>query len=303
MAKNNNNLGQSSRSTRKGKRGPEPSMKFSKVNPLVNIASQVTFARNRGPVSRSTKNGVIISNQEKFMGVAGPASAGTVSVSTISVNPASTLFAWGSRILPNYALYRFRKLRFCYTSACPTTTTGDMVMGGFYDVNDALSWAALSSPQSNLTMNENSVNGPVWGSTLSHDSKGLTSNIMIEVDVQRLHARLPWFRTAPAVSQADSTAYNQAVPLTLGLTCLYAGTASLVVGYIWVDYEIEALHAQFPITTNTLLAEQNFLGTHDDQPLVESTSHRFPSVFAMRANCDLMEIDSEEPSCPPNSPC
>jgi len=270
-------------------------MKLSSINPMVNQANQNAYTRISGPRSRTTSNGVIFSNQEKWGAVAAPAAAGTVTATTVAMNPASSvIFTWASKIVPNYALYRFRRLRVCYTSTCPTTTLGDVVLGGFYDIHDALGWGAAANPQGNLTMVQGSSSGPTWGSTLCYDPKGLRSTIMYEADMQRLHARTPWFRSAPAVSTANAADYNQSVPLTMAFTCLWSGTANQLVGNLWIDYEIEAIHPQFPLGATAFALENSFVGTFDTRPLVENVPGSFPTISQVLTQNSTDDSDVSE---------
>lgn len=277
--KNNNNRGGQTPGARKGARSDSSMYKFTKVTPMVNMAKTNIITRRLGPITRTSANGAIFSNQEKIYTLSGTSASGIVTAGTIGLNPANAQFYWASRVVANYALYRYRRLRVCYSSACPTSTPGEFVMGGFYDINDALAWAAVGNPQGNLSYNEGSTVGPYWGSTMSRDPKGcLTSNIMFEADVERLHARTPWFRVAPGVTSADATPYNQAVAITLALATLYAGAANQYVGDIWVDYEIECIHPQFPQLTTALMGNSVPIGTSDDHPLLDSTVGKFVSA-------------------------
>jgi hypothetical protein len=165
-------------------------------------------------------------------------------------------------------------------------------MGGFYDIEDALSWASLPGPQFNITQNQGAASGPVWGSTLSHDSKGLCSNIMFEADVNRMSARTPWFRTAPNPVSSSPAEFNQAVPLNIGVTCVWTGTASQSVGNIWLDYEIEAIHAQYPLYTTTKSIQSSIGVTREH--LVDD--RRLLTLL------DVLEDPSEESEVPSSIP-
>lgn len=85
------------------------------------------------PTFNGTGN-VVVSNTEFIVDVR----TTFASPLTYDVNPGSvTTFPWLSRVAQNFELFRFRRLEFHYSPACPTTTQGTLVMAFDYDASDA----------------------------------------------------------------------------------------------------------------------------------------------------------------------
>jgi hypothetical protein len=168
-------------------------------------------------------------------------------------------------------------------------------MAPFFDIIDAISWNTGGS-STLLSMLEHSTEGPVWGSVIRSESKGISSDIMCEVDVDRLHMRTPWFRCAPAAVSANYAEFNQAVAVEIGLLTNWSGTASQNVGDIWIEYEIEFSHPNYnSVGTNfTLSAYDSGMRMRE-----HSTS---PSIYAsLLEECRLRDMLVDEESIPPPS--
>jgi len=210
---------------------------------------QTTNYRASGPRITSTKAGLQIANNEQFVLVSGAASLSVAGA--LGLNPAdSNVFPWLSGICRRYGLYRWKKLRVLYQSACPSTTGGAITLGLMYEREDLNGWVGVTGSSSIALSQCGSASvGPVWGSTMTTTNQGSISTNMVEVDVARTHQRVPW-HTVDAATDGTSTD-NQAVAAFLGYTVSPTGgtaTDTFNVGRIWFDYEIELLHPTFLYT-------------------------------------------------------
>jgi len=171
------------------------------------------------------------------------------------ISPISTgNFPWLSGIATSYAYYRWRRLRVCYSSTCPTTTSGDVALGLFYDVEDVDAWYAGTNHFSGLSQTQNSVSGPFWGSTLTNNQKGQSvSEIMLDADILRTRMRTQY--SLVSVPSPDTADQNQAIALHLGIVIGQSGSAGNV-GRLFFDYEIELVHPTQRQSAITLLSSQ-----------------------------------------------
>lgn len=178
---------------------------------------------------------MVVTNQEIFSSpTTYSASTTATSYGVIACCPPS--FAWLGTMCKNWQLYRFRKLRFLYSSRVPTTNAANVVIGHFSDVEDAYTWATTGTFNS-LSYTEKSVSGPSWSSTLRQVGNRLTADMCLDIDCNQLHGRTNEFLIDP--SPGTTVSANQSVPLWLAWSVQPSGTLSQVVGAITVEYEVE----------------------------------------------------------------
>jgi len=197
--------------------------------------------RNRGPVIRATRNGMVVRNQELYTTLNGMSTAQYVAGA--GINPSdSSIMPWLSNIAKVHSLYRWKKLRVLYQSNCATTMNGDVVIGLFYDRADIDAFMSTTTPgdrRTQLTQTVGASVGPVYGSNIYSNSNGSTADIMVEADVVRLHSRVPWL----VCEQASIALENQSVGVYYGAVVGNNGYANNVpVGRLWFDYEVEFIH-------------------------------------------------------------
>jgi len=121
-----------------------------------------------------------------------PSATGNFDISTIYANPGIAVsFPWLSGLAQNYSKFRWRFLRFFYSSSCPTSTTGKVFI--YVDYN----WAS-SNPTTlaQVVSGDTSSTGPAWfGGTVNVD-KGfgpMASDADIFTDVDCTRLTQPWY--------------------------------------------------------------------------------------------------------------
>lgn len=205
------------------------------------LANGQAFGRSKAPRVTATGNGLIVRNQEFWTTFT--SGAGTDALSRVGLNPADpNVFNWLAGIADRYTYYRWRKLRICYGSMCPSTQLGDVTLGLFYDREDLDAWFSnTAAALQGLTQTVGSSAGPCWGSTIRRQGDGIVSDICAVADVARAHMRTTWHLIDHAT--ASTALDNQAVAVFLGGYINANGDTSwLPCGRVWFDYEIELAH-------------------------------------------------------------
>jgi len=197
------------------------------------------FSKNRrGPQMRYTSNGLIVSNTEYLQTI--NSSTSTAAPNWGSLNP--IYFPWLGGVANSFNHYRYKKLIINYVSYAPTTQSGFFSMGALYDFSDYQYYYSVPSAQTlnNVMASSASCMGPYYGSNLRTVSSGIeVSDISLEFDIGRIHARTPYnlvgnFGSNFGENNQVCSAYFCAIgsPSNLGGSC----------GAISVSYEIELLH-------------------------------------------------------------
>lgn len=209
------------------------------VTALSNIGKRTVLNRRKAPRLTATQNGLVVSNNEFSVSLGQASSAD--SFAWFGVNPLdSAVFPYLHSIARNYAFYRWKRLRVLYSSNCATTQRGAVVIGSFYDREDLNQWVTSGGARFvTLTQTNPSSMGPVWGSTITWHPTGGEAQIMIDMDVSRMHTRTQWHILNTA---SDDTAVdNQAIAVYFASATSPSGVPAPC-GDIYFDYEIEFLH-------------------------------------------------------------
>lgn len=246
----------------------------SRVVKAANVATRNVMSKD-GPQIMATGQSATVRHSERLGTVTGNAPTANTSnydFATYGFNPADpNIFPWLYAIARQYSLYRWKKLRLVFTTNAPTTLGGEIVLGAFYDIEDAAGWANTAgglAKMSRLTSTSHYSAGPVWGATASVVNNRLHSEISIDIDVTRAHKRTPWHRidAAPATDVSD----NQAVAAYYAWICSpnFLYSPSREVGALHVDYEIELIHPSWGEVAPTPLALMPSGGWHGSDPPV-----------------------------------
>jgi len=144
-------------------------------------------------------------------GADGPSFNGQI----IRFNPGvSTALPWASGIAKNFQKFRFKYLRFFYTSAVPTSTAGSAYIYLDYDYQDA-----TPGNLGDVGVSDDSSSGNVWFGGAINRAKAFEPemnadcNIYVDVDVRAMARTWYWVRTTDAA-------------LTPGAGVVLSGTAT-----------------------------------------------------------------------------
>lgn len=216
-----------------------------RVNPLSSPAAQTVYTRTGAPRTRTLPNGNTLVCNKEYVVSLGQLNAADALLG-FGINPCDTaIFNWLPGDAKRFAYYRFRKLRVMYTSNCPNTQRGSVVLGAFYDFADYNNWFnnIVGSKYINLTNTQGSCVGNVWASSIKPDPRGgHRSEIMIDFDVAKAHMRTPWYICAPNTEATVTALDNQAVCAYLGVATSPSGIGTVSCGDIQIEYEVEFCH-------------------------------------------------------------
>jgi hypothetical protein len=154
---------------------------------------------------------------------------------------------WARGVASNFSRWRWNYLRFIYIPNCPTTTSGEIVMGLGYDFSDT---APTSVVDTQLCYN--SVTSPYWA---GYEGANLMNNfgaaktmgcVTVDVDVRRLGAnsgnqfyRYMGITTFNALANKnDQNIYS---PGYLDISLLGGPAAATNVGTIFAEYVLELI--------------------------------------------------------------
>ena len=215
------------------------------------------------PVGTIGPNGCLVRNYEQiatFPNTGGPA----FRVDGAIINPGlATSFPWLSQLAANYQKFRFRYLRFFYSSAVSTATAGSAFLDMEYDYLDtAPTTLAL------VASSDTSSIGPVWFGGAVNQEKAFDktlngdANIYIDVDVTKFPNTWYFVRTSNAgVAPSSGGALGGVIPAGLTFTQgavtdpeavpgrIYYGTSGVTganPGYLYASYICEFIEPTDP---------------------------------------------------------
>lgn len=264
MAKKNNNMKKKGRNVSTAATGG-----------YANPATRPRLTRSRGPVMTNTENGVIISNTERLSNSAIQTGGTGLLRQAFPLNPASSnLFPWLVRIAQSYSMYRWKSLRVYYVPIVPTTQGGYVEAAAYYDYEDVTNWVA-NGPD-NLSFNGQWTSGPLYaGGALntSTDKVDDCNALYIDIDVTRMHSRVPWFVIDPTTATSELS--NNAIGAWAAFLAYQPAAANILAGIPYVSYEIELIHpvATSVQTSQNLVARAAF---GDDGPMYPPGSEPTP---------------------------
>lgn len=257
------------------------------VAPMATVANRRVQVKARVPKIQMAGDGLTVKNKEFFSNVSAATAAATVG--RVGLNPADpNVFGWLSSIALNYTYYRWKRLKVMFASQTSTTTAGSITLGLFYDREDLDSWFGSASPTTYLTQVVGASQGPFWGSTISCLQNGEHSaQIQAVADVDMAHMRTKWHIIDG--NTGGTAVDNQAVAVFLGNVQSSAG-ASLTVGTLWFEYEIELRHPTFHNPTVAL------------RTLGQGSANRSEKEVIERPREVVREIPDAPPKVPPTPP-
>jgi hypothetical protein len=198
---NNKNVKKNNNNNRKKAAIMNQSSGFKFSRPIMAPAGAGTITGAPRPrFSQARNDAVVIHNAEVFNNI----TVVTAAVLTMSQNLIPAAFPWLNGVATNFSKFRWRKLRFVYIPACPTSTSGALTMGVVYDTNDT-----APTTRAQLASVRDSTSTPIWagweGSALLNTfSNSVSGCVYVDVDVARVAK--PWYSySTPANFAAFST--------------------------------------------------------------------------------------------------
>lgn len=172
------------------------------------------------PLGNIKPNGCLVKNYElcaTFPNTGGPA----FRIDGFILNPGlSTSFPWLSALANNYQKFKWRYLRFFYSSAVSTATAGSSFINLAYDYLDT-----FPSTLNQVASSDTSSIGPVWfGGSVNQEKAFDTTlngdaNVYIDVDVGKFPNEWYFTRTSAAgVSPSTGGALGGVIPAGLTFT-------------------------------------------------------------------------------------
>lgn len=225
------------RSNRRVKR--ESGIDGSRSSVVAAPVSGSAIFRHRVPRLLNTREGVILSNTERFS-VLNLASLGATTSSRVDVVPPS--FPWLNGVAVNYSKYRWIAVQMYYIPIAPTNTNGLMAMGYVYDVNDGIGGNSVALTQQLYK----SVSGPVWAgyegaSGLNSDSLRVPMGaIAMTLDTGKLEKPYYKYSTTAQISAMSGPEASMYIPASV-IWATDSSPVSTTAGLIMAKYTVELL--------------------------------------------------------------
>jgi hypothetical protein len=175
----------------------------------------------------ATRGGKICVRHSELLGTVS-SSSDAFAVTAFPINPGLSNFTgWLSNVAKNYESYRFKKLRFRYIAACPTTVSGQVYVTVDFDASDPV---PLTEQQISY------YEGTRYSSPWNHQEYVCTAS--------NLSKRKSYYvRSKPLGANQDVVLYD-----TGNLFVATTGTGSNSLGKLWVEYEVEFETPEFTLT-------------------------------------------------------
>lgn len=201
-----------------------------------------------------TTTGIRVQNQEVQYNIQAGSSANVL----LTFNPYG--FSWLGPISWNYAFYKIHKLQWTFVTSSPTTVTGQIQAGVFYERGEAKRWLAAPNADA-LAQCQQYFRSPIWGGVGVQSLQGhvTASACTITVDTNASHMRTKNLIISSVTQGSDLDAeYNQAVGAYLPFSW-NSSAATGVVGTWYCSYDVEFMHpttSTFNLLQNAKLADQ-----------------------------------------------
>lgn len=251
-------------STRKGPVGLKKNSSSSTSKSSKKMTSHTAAPVSKGTRSRSgapsfsalRRNGsVTVTHSELFQTFPGSSSGG-FQIFQASINPGlAYLFPWLHNVAINYEKYRFRKLKFRFVSAVPTSVHGFVGLAVDPDANDTVpeSMPALMSYNG-------ACSGNTWMSCdlqvpVSHLGElYLRSGIVLDTDVKTYDIGNFLYGTTTLSSESDT------------------------LGYLYVDYEVDLINPAAHIVSGAVSESLSFTSTANSNTLPFSGAQTYGTL-------------------------
>jgi len=203
--------------------------------------------RSRVPRVLNSREGVVVSNTERFSILT--TAVGATTFSRIDITPSNVL--WLNGVAINYSKYRWISVQMYYIPIVPTTQTGLMAMGFVYDVNDSMTGTTVGIVQQMY----GAVSGPIWagyegGSGLNTPgTKVPTGALCITLDTGRLDKSYYKYATVAQIGAMSGPEAAMYVPASVVWATDSAAVTQGGAGQIMAKYTVELLEP-VPATLN-----------------------------------------------------
>lgn len=198
-------------------------------------ASSGSVIRRRAPPTYEKKGEIVRVSNFEFLTSLVSASSSADTKGVIYASPAH--LTWAGNIGKNYTFYRFRKLKFVFLPMQPTTVAGYIDLAFLHDTEDAAAWAAAAG-LNQLEQSSNFVSGPIWAKGAYSSGDNPENSMVVTVDCDILHARVPWFRVDFSHSPGPETAQTDAGAIAWFFNAAATGN----IGRLYVEYDLEFEH-------------------------------------------------------------
>lgn len=212
--------------------------KISRTQPMVNMANSAAYGTGN-PRMVHTKEGCVIRHVEGMGAL--PISSTLDLAGRVDLNPAdSVIFPWLSTISRSYSLYRWRKVKVMFVSRQPTTATGLVALGDFYDEQDISGYFAAPTALKLINTNSGMI-GAVWSSTLERKKDGFGATIEMTFDCTGRMSRTQWCVVDQNVNHTNIERSNQQNSGFFGYFISQSNSNGSS-GELLCEYEIELLN-------------------------------------------------------------
>lgn len=227
----------STRKTLPKQRVKQPQRRRHPTNVSRYSSTSVTAPVSMSTVLRSSTapRPVIIRHREVIGLVTASSTAGNYSALALPLQPGLNLsFPWLSQLALAFEKYRFKSLKYSYVPECSTQVPGNVALMFDYDCKDGAPPDMIS-----LMTGGDYVSTPVW------QSASMTYHPPLASELSHRYIRVG----APTGDQASYDA-GQLIVASNGVS-----TASLALGYIFCDYEVELMVPQYASSNNAGMSE------------------------------------------------
>lgn len=230
------------RMVQKKKPKPPKSRKTAALETFAPAAISRKVAMAAPCLTAGPRGQTVVSHRELLFTVANTTS---FSVTPYAVNPGLSLFPWLSTVANNYQQYRWRRLRFVWSTAAPTSTGGKALLAWSNNAADPVpvSKAAMYTTTPN-------VENAVW------------ENFALAVPTDsKLYYTRPYSLSVPATGGSNFALTSGQDVKTTDMGQLFVatdlGTGTTNVAEVYVEYTVELLH---PHATALAATELSFTG-------------------------------------------
>lgn len=178
----------------------------------------------------------------------------------LAVNPGlNGSFPWLSTIAKSFESYRFSKLKFCFETEAPTSSTGTVLMAIDYDANDATPTTKIQA-----MAYRSSVRSPPWSDSC-HDS--------LREDLSK--------RKTYYVRQGSLTANRDIDLYDTGnlFICTQGQADTSIVGELYVEYDCHLMTPQLGSVQSGESVWGNFRGTSNSNPFSPTLTGNLPATL------------------------
>ncbi len=197
------------------------------------------------PNPKAGRNGdIIVAHREYITDVAGSVAFAS---NTIPINPGMNgSFPWLSGLAQRFESYRFNRLKFCFETEAPTTTTGTVLLTNDYDASDA-----APTSKSQAMAYRSAVRSPPWSDCCL---------VSLKEDLSKRNSY--YVRSGALAANQDIKLYDTGTHFV----CTQAQANTNTVGELYVEYEVMLMTPQSNAAGGGFSVSGSFTGTSNALP-------------------------------------